>query len=476
MTVLKTPAQQGFYISAAHKSSGKTLLSIGLAAALNVRGLKVQPFKKGPDYIDPLWLGRAAQRPCYNLDFYTQSISQITNLFAKQTSNAQVALVEGNKGLYDGMGVAGQDSNAALVKLLGLPVVLVIDCTGITRGIAPLLLGYQQFDPEVRFAGVILNKVAGERHEQKLHAAVVEYSDLTVLGALPKLPSLGLEERHLGLVPSNEYSEAACLVSAAHQAVEAHVDMGLLLSNSDFVGPAQCDESDSVAASINVKQVAPIKLGVAKDKVFGFHYPDDLDALRHEGVQLHYFDALQDEVLPDVDALFIGGGFPEMHMGELAANVSLQQAVRDFIESNGAVYAECGGLMWLSRNISYGDESNPMVGALPIDIAMHDAPQGRGYARLQVTADHPWFEGPLKSELACHEFHYSTISSVVVDAKLKWAYKVIRGQGADGQYDGLVYRNVLANYCHLRACTDPSWVSAFVSFIQSKKGRQHENH
>ena len=207
-----------FLISAAHKSSGKTTLSIGLVAALAARGQVVQPYKKGPDYIDPMWLGLAADRACYNLDFHVMAREEITESFARHACAADVALVEGNKGLYDGLDLEGGNSNAALARLLGLPVILVIDARGMTRGIAPLILGYQAFDQDLRIAGVILNRVGGSRHEDKLRAVIEHYTDVPVLVAVHEDPALQIRERHLGLVPSNEAGLAREHVETQHQA------------------------------------------------------------------------------------------------------------------------------------------------------------------------------------------------------------------------------------------------------------------
>jgi dethiobiotin synthetase len=197
------------FISAAHKSSGKTTVSIGLCAALRARGRVVQPFKKGPDYIDPLWLSQAAGRPCFNLDFYTMARAEIEQTFRERMHGAQLGLVEGNKGLYDGLDLDGSNSNAALAALLGAPVVLVLDTRGMTRGVAPLLLGYQAFDPQIRIAGVILNHVGGARHEGKLRQVIEHYTDVRVVGAVARSRELEIVERHLGLMPSNESREAA---------------------------------------------------------------------------------------------------------------------------------------------------------------------------------------------------------------------------------------------------------------------------
>ena len=213
------------FISAAHKSSGKTTLTLGLAAALARRGLAVQPFKKGPDYIDPMWLSLAAGRPCRNLDFHLMQREEIVASFARHARAADVSLIEGNKGLYDGLDLHGSNSNAALAALLGSPVVLVIDARGMTRGIAPLILGYQAFDPSIRIAGVILNNLGGARHEQKLRAVIAHYTGVEVIGAVPHDERIAIVERHLGLVPSNEAAAAAGVVEAVRGLIGRSVDL-----------------------------------------------------------------------------------------------------------------------------------------------------------------------------------------------------------------------------------------------------------
>src|SRR5574340_618496 len=220
------------FISAAHKSSGKTTLTLGLCAALDARGHAVQPFKKGPDYIDPLWLGMAARRPCYNLDFHMMRRDEIEQQFARTASNARISLIEGNKGLYDGLDLDGSNSNAALAKLLDAPVVLVIDARGMTRGVAPLILGYQAFDRDIRIAGVILNNLGGSRHESKLRAVIEHYTDVPVLGAVPHDPRLQIAERHLGLVPANESIVANAKIKQIGEAIAEQVDLDKLLELS----------------------------------------------------------------------------------------------------------------------------------------------------------------------------------------------------------------------------------------------------
>jgi len=234
-----------FYIAAAHKSSGKTSVSTGLAAALTQRGLAVQPFKKGPDYIDPLWLGRAAGTACYNLDFFTMSHAEILSTFANRAAMADISLIEGNKGLFDGLDVEGTDSNAALAKMLSAPVILVIDATGMTRGVAALVRGYLDFDEDVDIRGVILNKVGGSRHEGKLRAALERYTDTEVLGAIGRNQALEIPERHLGLIPANEAEDADATIARLANGVAAGVDIDRLI---DIAGraktrPAYCHRS-----------------------------------------------------------------------------------------------------------------------------------------------------------------------------------------------------------------------------------------
>ncbi len=444
-------------VSAAHKSSGKTTLAIGLAAALRQRGLTVQPFKKGPDYIDPLWLGAAAGRDCRNLDPYLSPPESIAAAFAAACAGADLALVEGNKGLYDGLALDGSNSNAALAKLLDLPVVLVIDARGMTRGVAPLVLGYQAFDRSLRFAGVILNRVGGARHEAKLRAVLEHYTDLPVLGALHESEALRIEERHLGLMPATEAEHAQALVARLVTAIGSAIDLERLL--------AACGAPGAMPAAPAAALPAPsLRIGIARDRAFGFYYPEDLESLRRAGAQLVFFDTLADAHLPEVDALFIGGGFPEVLAAGLAANTSLRAEIRAAIDAGVPTYAECGGLMYLARSIRCGERSYPMVGALPAEIEMQSRPVGRGYVHLAPTAEHPW-PGAAPPVLRAHEFHYSRL--VGADSGLRFAYRVLRGHGVDGERDGIVFNNVLASYTHLRSVAGHDWPARFVAFARA---------
>ncbi len=452
-----------FLISAAHKSSGKTTLSIGIAAALRARGLTVQPFKKGPDYIDPLWLGRAAGRGCRNLDFFLSPHDEIQAQFAHGHA-ADVCLVEGNKGLYDGLALDGSNSNAALARLLDLPVFLVLDARGQTRGVAPLILGYQAFDPAIRIAGVILNRLGGSRHETKLRAVVEHYTNVPVIGAVHEDAQLAVVERHLGLMPVNEAAHAEQTIAAIAERVARQVDLDRLLAISTTQVPLAPPPQTLQAAT----HATSIRVAIARDNAFGFYYTDDLEALAAQGATLMPFDTLKDAQLPSCDALFIGGGFPEFFLDELAANASLRDDIRTAIENGLPTYAECGGLMYLAQSITWQGKTRPMVGAIAGDILMHDKPVGRGYTIIAPTGEHPWCR-PASPDfchpLHAHEFHYSEIRGLPADTR--YAYTVQRGHGVDGTRDGILCHKLLASYIHLRDTAGCHWPARFIQYARN---------
>jgi cobyrinic acid a,c-diamide synthase len=459
------------FISAAHKSSGKTMMSVGLAAAFAAAGRGVQAFKKGPDYIDPMWLARASGRLCYNLDFNTQTDADIVALFARHARDADLALIEGNKGLHDGVDPEGSDSSAALAKLLGTPIVLVIDGLGITRGVAPLVLGYQAFDREVAIRGVILNRLASARHEHKLRQAIERYTDVPVIGAIGRDPRLTVKERHLGLATPGETEHLDEIIARLRQAVEQGVDLARLLAVADTASPLPSGEpvhpADETAAA-----KPDVRIAVARDTAFGFYYPDDLQALERAGAKLVFFDTLHDARLPEADGLFIGGGFPETQMPALAANRSLRAQVRQAAQNGLPIYAECGGLMYLTRSIAWHSEVYEMVGFIAADTVMHATPQGRGLVVLEETDASPWqgreTAGRTGLRIPAHEFHHAALEHL--DPATRFAYRVIRGRGIDGQHDGIVKGNMLASFSHLRSTARSGcWARGFVSFVRACK-------
>ena len=449
-------------ISAAHKSSGKTTITLGLCAALHRKGLSIQPFKKGPDYIDPMWLSLAAQRDCHNLDFHSMNRDEIRGTFRRYGFGADISIIEGNKGLYDGLDLEGRNSNAALARMIKAPVVLVIDAQGMTRGIAPLILGYQAFDKRMNIAGVILNKLGGKRHEGKLRAVIEHYTDVPVIGAVHKHEALNIDEQHLGLTPGNASIQTRKQIDNIASLVESQVDLDKLLAIAD-TAPA----IKPLPALVNTASEKSVRIGVARDKAFGFYYPGDITALENAGADIIEINMFTDKQLPEIDGLFIGGGFPESYLQELSANTSLMRDIAKKIEANLPVYAECGGLMYLTRSIKWGNRSHLMVGAIAADTEMCAKPQGRGYVRLKETPHMKWptqNEQSKLKEFCAHEFHYSRL--INADKNIKYAYRVLRGYGIDGTHDGVVYKNVLASYTHLRDVAHNRWASRFVSFIK----------
>lgn len=451
------------YLSASRKSSGKTCLSIGLLHALGRRGVTIQPFKKGPDYIDPMWLSRAAGRPCYNLDYNTQTDREILETAARGAT-ADGSLIEGNKGLFDGVAADGSDSNAALAKLLQASVALVLDCEGMTRGIAPLVLGYQEFDSDLLWAGVILNRTGGSRHESKLIHALEQHTDLPVLGAVGRSPDMQLTERHLGLVTHMEQADADQCIEKMGQAVAGSVDVEKLI---DLASSPTADPETGTSASLPTPD---LRIGYARDAAFGFYYADDLEQFAQLGAELVPFDALHDTELPEVDGLWLGGGFPETQTEALSANIPMREALHERIAAGLPTYAECGGLMYLSRQISWEDQTHEMVGVVPGDCVMDSHPQGRGLVELEATSDFPWPDVPSGLQVPAHEFHYSRLENL--DDGLRWGWRVRRGTGTAEEMDGLILGNLFASYCHLRHTERFEWIRCFLEFAKKHWGKQ----
>lgn len=462
-------------IAAAHKSSGKTTVSMGLGRALSQRGdagrgLAVQPFKKGPDYIDPMWLGRATGRACFNLDFNTQDRDEIADMVASRGRGADLVLIEGNKGLHDGVDLEGTDSNAALAKLIGAPVVLVVDAEGITRGIAPLLMGYRVFDPEVNIAGVIINKIAGPRHESKLVAAVERYCDIPVIGCLRRDDAIAVRERHLGLTTPAETGAAEARIARIAAAVRDGIDLDKVIAiarTAAALPVASLPATDAVSS----RAAERVTIAVARDTAFGFYYPDDLQSLEAAGADLVFFDSMADARLPDADALLIGGGFPETQLAALERNASLRADIKTAIAAGLPAYAECGGLMYLCRSISFGDARGEMVGVVPGEAVMCGKPQGRGQVKLAETAAARWpvvgNAGGAGWHVNAHEFHFAAVRNL--DTDLAYAFNVIRGDGIDQRRDGVIVNNLLATFSHQRGTRRNPWPQRFVAFVRQCK-------
>ena len=474
-------------VAAPQGRSGKTTITLGLVAALVERGLSVQPFKKGPDYIDPSWLTGAGGRPCRNLDLFMMDQSAVVAAFCRGMAGADIAVVEGAMGMYDGLDLDGTGSTAQLARILSAPILLVVDTTRMTRSVAALVSGYQHFEPETNIAGVILNKVARSRHEKMLVAAIERYCRIPVVGCVPKRDELSIPDRHLGLIPRTEDSQLVPAIDSARRLAKQYLDLDRILEIARSAPPLEgasggpggatpspvgtCQRARFQGCSQTVSSSsASVKIAVLQDRVFTFYYPENLEALEAAGAQLVYLDSLADRALPEVDGLYIGGGFPEVFMEQLESNRILRDDIRKRAMDGLPVYAECAGLIYLSRRVRWGDRSAEMVGVLPCEIEMTGKPQGHGYAVAEVVRDNPFFR---RGEvLRGHEFHNTRISALDIE-KVGFAYNLSRGAGIDADCnDGLLVGNVLASYVHLHAAAAPTWAERFVEASRRyKSGR-----
>jgi cobyrinic acid a,c-diamide synthase len=462
-------------ISAPQGRSGKTIATIGLCDGLRRRGLFIQPFKKGPDYIDPSWLTIAAGRSCRNLDLFLIPEDKLVQAFKHACEGTDLALVEGAMGLYDGLD--NQKTTAEIARLLDIPILLVVNTSRMTSSIAAMVKGYQLFQPDVKIAGVILNYVSGPRHEEKLREAVEQHCGIPVVGSIPRDADLLVAERHLGLIPAPESAESKSLVERIGHKLESCFDLDRILAiargttapraPSHFPKERKKDESplpfgerDRVRGTTGTKNV---HIGILRDRVFNFYYPENFEALKKAGAQLLFIDSLTDR-LPELDGLYIGGGFPEFFLKELEGNDGLRKDIAGAVEEGLPVYAECAGLMYLCRSISWQDRSYEMARIIPADVELSQKPEGHGYVVAEVVGENPFF--PTGLTIRGHEFHHSNLSNT---GGLKFAYQIKRGRGIDGSQDGVVYKNLFASYIHLHALGTPEWAQGFVSLASKLK-------
>ncbi|CFY09128.1 Cobyrinic acid a,c-diamide synthase CbiA [Syntrophomonas zehnderi OL-4] len=441
-------------IGAPHGRSGKTTITLGLIVALKRMGLKVQPFKKGPDFIDPAWLSLAAGRSCRSLDLYFLDKEQLVEQYVTGSQGADISIIEGAMGLFDGLDLEGSDSTAAVARAVKAPIILVIDTTRMTRSAAAIVKGFQHFEPETEIAGVILNKVARPRHEDMLRNSIEYYTGIPVVGAVPKQKTPLIAERHLGLVTVQEWSKANELLENISIQMEQHVNLKAIL---------EIAQTAQLLPEYNIERnqtVTSTRIGVIRDQVFSFYYPENLEALEQAGADLVYINSLEDGQLPDIQGLYIGGGFPEIFGHELEQNETLRTSIRNEVEKGLPVYAECGGLMYLSRRLHYGGESFQMCGVLPCDTTMEAYPKGHGYTRMLTTNPNYLFK--TGTVIRGHEFHHSQICNFNPQ-EIMCIFKMNRGHGIDSNADGIIVRNVIASYNHLYAPSHPEWAINFVA-------------
>ncbi len=448
-------------IAALKGGSGKTIFSVGIAAALKELGKSVAVYKKGPDYIDAGWLALAANKPCYNLDNFLIPNHQIKNSFISNSHNADIAIIEGNRGIFDGLDTDGTTSTAGLAKMLDAPVILCLDCTKTTRTVAAVLYGCLIFDPNVKIKGVILNRVGGARHEQIIRNSIEKYCKIPVLGAIPKLKKEAFPERHMGLVPTHEHEWAESSIQSVLYVVKKYIDIDKILSIAEEASKLSINNSvEHKAVSIEIKGSSKPKIGIIRDSAFQFYYQENLDALSAYGAEIVFISPLKDtDISDDISALYIGGGFPETHAAYLAANKSFKNKIKLFAENGMPIYGECGGLMYLSESIEIDNNIYNMVGILPIQYSFSKRPAAHGYTIIEVRHDNPYFKKGMI--IKGHEFHYSKVQKWNGDDGFL-AFDMKRGVGLINKKDGVCYKQVLGTYTHIHSAGNPAWAKSMV--------------
>ncbi|MDA8089547.1 MAG: cobyrinate a,c-diamide synthase [Nitrospiraceae bacterium] len=451
--------------------SGKTTLSLGLIRAFRKKGLsKTLAFKKGPDYIDAAWLGAASGGPCYNLDPFLIGRENILRSFTSRSAGFDISLIEGNRGLFDGMDLKGSQSTATLAGILKAPVVLIMDVSKMTRTAAAIVLGMKNFEPGLELAGVVLNRVAGARHESMLRQSIEHYTGVPVLGALPKMKDRkgkekksSISERHMGLLALKEHPEAEAALDRACELVEKSVNVEAVIEAA-----RRAPRLKAPAQQAAGKRKSEIVIGVIQDRAFQFYYPENLEALERSGAALEMISPLSEKTkgLPDIHALYIGGGFPETNAIPLSKNKAFLRSLKEKIEQGLPVYAECGGLMYLASNIEVEGAKHPMAGIFPFGMTLEKRPVAHGYSIARIREQNAFY--PAGTVLKGHEFHYSRPQRIFKfktskkkadnDQDVRFALEMERGTGIENGLDGLVYKNVFATYTHTHALGTPEWV------------------
>jgi len=431
---------------------GKTTISTGIMQALS-QEWKVQPFKVGPDYIDPTYHTMATGNISRNLDSFFMSNGQIREAFERgiKVSNSEIGIIEGVRGLYEGISpIEDVGNTASVAKALKAPVVLILNARSLVKSAAAIVIGFKTLDPTISIDGVILNQVKNRKHLLKAKEAVEKLSDTPVIGGIPRDDTISVEQRHLGLVPAVERENILQYIQNWGRVMEENLDLDILLS----IMKAAKKLPKGREPVWKKEKSQKVKLGVAKDEVFSFYYQDNLEALEANHAELIYFSPLNDAQVPDVDAVYIGGGYPEIFARELEANQLMRKSLKKFHQDCFPIYAECGGLMYLTRSIN----RHEMCNVFPYHSHMTKKPQALSYVIACARNDNIIVKKG--EEFKGHEFHYSKLE--LEGAKPKFAFKILRGRGITGSMDGLLSDNTLAGYVHTHVAACPNFASGIV--------------
>ena len=434
-----------FLLAGTSSGSGKTTITLGLLAGLRDKGLKVQPFKCGPDFIDPTLHKLVTGSVSHNLDLWMMGEEACRATLSRHGQGKDIAVVEGVMGMFDG----GDSSSAALAKSLGLPVLLVIDAAAAAESVAAVLKGFEVLEPSVAPVAVILNRIGSERHLEMVSRAIKEHCQAELLGYLPSQVEFSVPERHLGLHLGEENPLSGGALAQLSAAVREHVDLDRLVQLAAVDVTAPCPATTAAQTRL--------RLAVARDEAFSFYYEENLQLLRQAGAELLFFSPLADEGLPaDIDALYLGGGYPELHGQRLSQNGAMRAAIRQWAEAGGPIYAECGGFLYLCESLlDQQGQTQPMVGLFPVQVRMQTRLASLGYRQLQLRRD--CLLGPAGTVVRGHEFHYSTIGEMPVQVARLYELQ-------DGRLEGYGYKNVLASYLHLHFASNPEVAEAFIDF------------
>lgn len=441
---------RAFLVAGTKSGSGKTTISLGLMTALARQGMKVQPFKCGPDFIDPSLHKMVTGRNSRNLDLWMAGRSFSKSTFNRHSQDGDISVIEGVMGMYDG----GQSSSAALAAELGVPVVLVVDVSSTAESAAAIVSGFESLNPRAAVKGVILNRVASPRHLQLVSDAIKEHCQAEILGHLPHNLDFQLPGRHLGLYMGEEKPLAPETIEELAQTISSHIDLDRLCQM------ARLDKTPTRAKAEIKKKTGTTRIGIARDRAFCFYYQDNLDLLTKAGAELVFFSPLTDQALPaDLDGIYLGGGYPELHAKTLSNNQQMLTAINSWAEAEKPLYAECGGFMYLTEGINDGAEFHAMAGVFPVKAAMQKKRASLGYREITMTEDH--ILGAEGCIIHGHEFHYSNIDPM--PATIRRLYQV-----NNGKKEGYLYKNTLGGYIHLHFGSHPQGASDFIKFCQNK--------
>ncbi|HHT9110432.1 MAG TPA: cobyrinate a,c-diamide synthase [Candidatus Brocadiaceae bacterium] len=446
-------------IAGTHSGVGKTTITLGIMSALTEKGYKVQGFKAGPDYIDPSHHTAVTERPSRNLDTWLMSRDVCLELFERSAADSDISVIEGVMGLYDGsLDGSESGSTAHLAKILNVPIILVMDAKGMSRSAGAVVLGYMKFDEGVKISGVILNRVRSERHYISLKNSIEDTCKIPVLGYLPFQEDITLPERHLGLVPSIEQELSKSVYRKIGESLSATVDIERLIA---LANPANTLPSFQTTLFSGTKEKSHFRMAIAIDEAFNFYYHDNLDLLESYGAELTYFSPLYDKYLPaDVNALYIGGGFPELHANVLAANTTMKESIRKAYKNGAIIYGECGGMMYLLEQlVDFNQKTHEMCGILKGKTQMENKRQGLGY--ITVQAEHDTILCKKGETFRAHEFHWSSLH---VPEGTPYAYSISKYNENKSRPDGLYKDRVLASYTHIHFATNPNLVKHFLTY------------